>query len=105
VDREENAKDIGEWDHTRVERDLHRFRMACGIRADGFVGRVRELTAGISDLHFLDAAELLEYGLEAPETSTGEGDDLMTSLRIRHHSPHLGIRLGPGLRFAIMGTP
>src|SRR3989442_12023592 len=37
------------------------------------------------------------------ETSAREGDDLAVSLRLGHHAPHLGIRFGSGLRFAIMG--
>src|SRR5207244_8502171 len=105
VDGEEDPQDVRERDDAWVERNLHGLGVARRVRADGLVGGVREPTAGISNLHFLDAAELLEHRLKAPETSAGEGEDLAVSLRLGHHALRLGIRLGSGLRFAIMGTP
>src|SRR2546425_11315798 len=105
VDGEEDPQDVRERDDAGIERDLHGLRMARRVRADGLVRGIREPTAGVSDLDFLDAAEFLEHRLKAPETSAREGDDLAALLRLGYHAPHLGIRLGSGLRFAIMGTP
>src|SRR5256885_5511715 len=105
LDREEDPQDVRERNDVRIERDLHGLRVPCRVRADGLVRGIRESTAGVSDLHLLDAAELLEHRLKAPETPAREGDDLAALLRLGHHAPHLGIHLGSGLRFAIMGTP
>jgi hypothetical protein len=76
MDGEKDAQDVHERNRSRVERDLDGLRMARGVRTNGFVRRVREMTAGISDLHLLDPAEVLENRLQAPEAASRDGSDL-----------------------------
>src|SRR4029450_8371224 len=57
----------------RVERDLGRLGVARAPGAHLLVARVARRSAGVAGHDALDAAQLLERGLETPEAAAGEG--------------------------------
>src|SRR5437867_988924 len=90
---EKDAQEVDERDRLRVERDLDRLGVARRIRAYGFVGRVRETAAGVSDFDLLHASKFLEDRLEAPEAPACDRRDFTRWIRTCHHVPRPIIRV------------
>jgi hypothetical protein len=59
-------------DHARVEDDLHHLGVARATRADLLVGRVRRDPRRIAGGGDIDAGDLPEHPLHAPETAHGQ---------------------------------
>src|SRR5262249_38525919 len=71
---------LGVGQHRGIERHLDRLRVAGAAAAYLAVAR-RATPARVAGHHTLHAAQALEYGLEAPETPTGQRRGLESSLR------------------------
>ncbi len=75
VDGEEDVQDIGVGDLRGVKGDAHHLGVPGVPGAHLLVGGVGGVAAGIAGDHIGDAGHLVEYGLEAPETTAGEHGD------------------------------
>src|SRR5439155_11013533 len=108
VNREEDVEQVVERYDGGVEGDLDDLGVARGAGADFLVRRVRDAPAGVARLHLLDALQILEGRLEAPEAPAGQSSDFA----LRHGT---NLRRGPknyciesargGVAFAALRTP
>ena len=80
MDGEEDSQDLGERDESRIEGDLHDFRVSRRVRAHHLVGRIAHVAARIADLDLLHAAKLLEHRLQTPEAAATQCDYLLARL-------------------------
>ena len=76
-DREEEAEDLPVGDLCRVVADPHRLGVARGARAHGRVVRSLRRAARVAGDGALDAADVLEHALHAPEAAACEHDGLL----------------------------
>src|SRR5258706_15706813 len=77
VDHEEHLEDFPERHLLRVEGELGYLGMAGFPRADLLVTGVRRPAAHVTGLHRIHALEIVEYGLQAPETASGKSGDFL----------------------------
>ncbi len=73
VDREEDLKDVFEGDAGGIEGELDDLGVARGAGADGLVGGMGIVAAGVAGDDVRDASELIEDAFEAPEAAASEG--------------------------------
>ena len=73
---EKNLEQVRVGDRVRVELDAHTFRMSSLACADLLVGRLRCRPSAIAAYHRLNATQLIEDRLRAPETTTAQDGDL-----------------------------
>ena len=73
---EEELQKLTVRDLLRIERDLHRFRMAGRLGADHLIVRGRRLAARIAGDDLRHSANMLEHPLQSPEAAAGEHSDL-----------------------------
>src|SRR5262249_23377390 len=69
VQDEEDLQDLAVADDFRIERDLNDFGMPRVAVADLPISRVLHRSAGVARFDAFDALDLLEGGLDAPETA------------------------------------
>src|SRR5256885_10678042 len=80
VDHEEHLQDLLERHLPGVEGELRYLGMAGFPRADLLVTGVRRRAAHITRLDRIHALEVVEYGLQAPETASGKSGDFLHCL-------------------------
>src|SRR5438067_431674 len=89
-DREVDLQDLRVADLTWIERHLDGLRMSGRSAADGLVDRCVFLAAGITRDGALDALDVLEHALHAPEASARQHRDfgvgLLRRLRVGRES-------------------
>src|SRR5205823_2627564 len=66
-------------DDCGIEGDLHDLGVSRRAGADRFVARMGHMPARVARGHTGDATQLLEHGLEAPETAAGERREFHTT--------------------------
>ena len=69
VGGEEDVEHLAQADDFGIEGDLNDLGVAGGAFADGLVGGVGDLAAGVTRDDGRDAAQAQEDGVEAPETT------------------------------------
>ena len=84
MDGEENLEQVAERDQRRVEGDLHNLGMASRAVTDFFIAGVADATAGIARNDAFDALEIVEHGLQAPETAAGQRGNFASGRWICH---------------------
>ena len=92
---EEDLEQVGVGDLLRVEGDHHRLGVAGPAAADLLVGRVRRGPVHVADRGRVDAVEVPEEPLRAPEAAEGEVGDLdpVRERRLQRRVEH-GVALG-----------
>src|SRR5262249_9777645 len=91
----------------RVEGDLHDLGMARGAGADLLVSGVGRVAAGVAGHDALDAAQVLEDGLQAPEATAAQRRLLFFAVFL-HFFVHCRPPFLPPARFRVkrfLGTP
>ena len=71
-------------DYRRVIDHAHRFRMPGFAGADFAIGRIRRVTARVASRRAVNAGELPEEALNAPETAHGEQGDFHSLRHVGH---------------------
>ncbi len=98
VGAEEDVEDLGIGNRRGIEFHLDRFGMAGAARTDLLVGRVLDIAADIAAFDLLDADDIVEHRLGAPEASARDNGRLVLA-HIRQ-SP-LAAEIGSALAFVI----
>src|SRR5258705_12019999 len=77
VDHEEHLEDFLERHLLRVKGELDHLGVAGLARADLLVAGVCRLSPHVAGLDRFHALEVVEYGLQAPETASGQSGDFL----------------------------
>src|SRR6266545_836998 len=72
MDGEEHVQQIPVGNDIRVKVDLHNFSMTCIAIANGAIGGVVHVAAGITRLNTLDSLDLVINGFQTPEASPSQ---------------------------------
>lgn len=75
VRRHEDAQQVVGGDHFGVVGDLDDFRVAGPAAAHFAIGGVGQVAARVARLDLDDAVQVLEDGLDAPETASGDVEE------------------------------
>src|SRR5208282_6798152 len=86
--REIDSKNLAIGDDPRVEGDLHRLSVTCPPRTHVVIMRGGLVATRIAGNGGLDAFDMLEYRLDAPETAASKNCRLQVAVRRFWHVNH-----------------